>query len=424
MISLALTTALFTTYNWKFAPADGPLDNPLKGWAPFVVPQTKINVPYDMAYFNVSWKELEPTEGQFAFEQWEKSKWELPAAKGKRIVFRLILDYPGDPSGIPDWLLKKGLKSTPYTDHGGGNSPDYNNPYLQRGVLKLIQEMGKRYDASPRVGFIQLGTLGFWGEWHTWPRLEMFASEALQKQVVGAYQKAFPNKMLMARNPIQPVASFQGLGWHDDMIPQDTLGPEDWQFLPNMKANGQADSWTIAPRGGEMVPAEVKDYTTTKLGTTMRAIDEAHFSWIGPASPPLLEATPELTSNMNAMVRKMGYQYSLTSATTEVEGGSLTISLRGANQGVAPFYYPWKAQLVLVGKDNRPVQTSDTNWDIRSWLPGGFEAKAQVSTGQLKGSYRLALGIIDPLTGNPNIRFANQLQTIDGWAILGQVQIR
>jgi len=26
----------------------------------------------------------------------------------------------------------------------------------------------QRYDGDTRIGYIQLGLLGFWGEWHTW----------------------------------------------------------------------------------------------------------------------------------------------------------------------------------------------------------------------------------------------------------------
>ena len=56
----------------------------------------------------------------------------------------------------------------------------------------LISAMGKRYDRHPRVAFIQLGLLGFWGEWHTYPRNELFASEKTRRRVLEAYRKAFP----------------------------------------------------------------------------------------------------------------------------------------------------------------------------------------------------------------------------------------
>jgi len=33
----------------------------------------------------------------------------------------------------------------------------------------FIEAFGKRYDGDPRIGFIEVGLIGFWGELHTWP---------------------------------------------------------------------------------------------------------------------------------------------------------------------------------------------------------------------------------------------------------------
>lgn len=423
MITLALAALVGSTYNWKFAPADGPLDNPLKGWCPFVTEATKLDVPYTMAYFNVTWKDLEPEEGKFAFSEWEKSKWELPGAKGKHIVFRLILDYPGDGLGVPDWVIKKGVKLTSYTDHGGGKTPDYNDPKLLEPLLKFIKVLGERYHGNYRVAFIQLGTLGHWGEWHTWPRTELFASPETQKKVIGAYLKAFPSTHLMARNPVDPVDKFTDLGYHDDMIPQDTQGPNDWEFLSAMRIAGLMDGWQTKPRGGEIVPAELKSYATDRLGTTMKAIEDAHFSWIGPACPPLVAQTAELKANQERMVRKMGYTFQLVSAKVNSVVGQVQIDLNGVNTGVAPFYYPWKVKYAFLDIKNNPVAVRDANLDIRKWLPGPFRATSALQAPP-PGSYRLAIGIEDPYTNTPAITFANNLTVLDKWTVLGTVKVQ
>jgi len=92
-------------------PADGPLDNPLKGWCPY--PNAgPIYQPYSMVFQYISWRELEPAEGDFRFEEWEKS-WESEAAKDKHIVFRVYVDYPKKPSGLPEWLRTAGSRRGP-----------------------------------------------------------------------------------------------------------------------------------------------------------------------------------------------------------------------------------------------------------------------------------------------------------------------
>src|SRR5690606_5493694 len=96
-------------------PADGPLDNPLNGWCPY--PNAgPIHQPYSMVFQYRSWRELEPVEGEFRFEEWESS-WNSKAAKDKHIIFRVYIDYPKRPSGLPDWLRSAGVKETAYEDY-------------------------------------------------------------------------------------------------------------------------------------------------------------------------------------------------------------------------------------------------------------------------------------------------------------------
>jgi hypothetical protein len=65
---------------------------------------------------------------------------------------------------------------------------------------RLIGALGHRYDGNPRVALLELGLLGFWGEWHTWPRDELYARPDTERRVIDAYHRAFPHKVLMARH--------------------------------------------------------------------------------------------------------------------------------------------------------------------------------------------------------------------------------
>ena len=221
-------------------PAPGPLDNPLKGWCTYT--DGEISQPYTMVFRYISWAELEPRESVYRFAEWEKSAWEEPGAKGKHVVLRVYADYPGKPVGTPAWLLAKGVKTTPYTDYGGGQSPDYNHPAFVESMERLIQAMGARYDRNPRVAFIEAGFLGFWGEWHTYPHTGMFAWPETQARILSTIHKAFPTKMIMTRYPGGAAGAQDWLGFFDDLFPEDTDGPEGWQFLPTMEHSGRADN--------------------------------------------------------------------------------------------------------------------------------------------------------------------------------------
>ena len=50
------------------------------------------------------------------------------------------------------------------------------------------------------VARAQAGLLGFWGEWHTYPHSKWFASEATQRRVLGAFDRAFNATPVMTRS--------------------------------------------------------------------------------------------------------------------------------------------------------------------------------------------------------------------------------
>jgi hypothetical protein len=215
-------------------PAPGPLDNPLKGWCPYT-DAGPIRQPYSMVFLYAPWKDLEPEEGRFAFDRWETTAWSVPEAKGKHVVLRVTIDYPSKPSGLPGWLKDQGVKLTPYPDHSGGLSPDYDDPRMVTAMTRLIEVMGRRYDGDPRVAFIQLGLLGFWGEWHTYPQGKLYASPETERQVNEAYRRAFPRKILLARTASGFAGRQPWLAFHDDMFPEDTDNGQDWSFLAGLR---------------------------------------------------------------------------------------------------------------------------------------------------------------------------------------------
>ena len=116
--------------------APGPLDNPLKGWCPYT-DAGEITQPYSMVFQYVSWKHLEPHEGEYRFEEWEAEAWSVARAKGKHIIFRVYVDYPNLETGMPEWLVQQGVRMRRYKDHGGGLAPDYDDARRQPGDGKL-----------------------------------------------------------------------------------------------------------------------------------------------------------------------------------------------------------------------------------------------------------------------------------------------
>ncbi|UJR19942.1 hypothetical protein I4U23_023074 [Adineta vaga] len=74
-------------------------------------------------------------------------------------------DFRIDPSEEP-WLLEAAS--------GQGLFPDYNNETLINAMVTLIHALGQKYDGDNRIGFWQVGFLGHWGEWHTYPNANTY----------------------------------------------------------------------------------------------------------------------------------------------------------------------------------------------------------------------------------------------------------
>ncbi len=408
--------------------APGPLDNPLKGWCVYT-DAGKIVLPYSMVYRYVSWKELEPAEGRYAFEEWERKTWDVPEARGKHVVFRVYVDYPGKAPGLPPWLAAKGVRQTRYADHGGGLSPDYDDPNLVAGLARLIEALGRRYDNHPRVAFIEAGLLGFWGEWHTWPVEKLAPSKETERVVLEAYRKAFPRKVVMARLARDDAGRHDWLGFHDDLFPEDTDGDEPWTFLAALRRSGRTENWRRAAIGGEMVPNAARRWLGPDLDRTTEMIDRGHFSWIGPYGPALERSgSPEFRKRADALVRRMGYQFRIVEARhpAAIEpGGRFRFSLEIENEGVAPFYYPWPVELLILDRGRGVNGKIPIEVDIRGWVPGTNQVGVDLVAPELRaGTCTLALGIRDPWTGEPAIRFANNLRTAYGCALLSTVEVK
>lgn len=407
-------------------PAPGPLDNPLKGWCPYTN-AGEIHQPYSMVFQYGSWKQLEPSEGDFHFDEWEES-WNVKQAEGRHIIFRIYIDYPSRPSGLPDWLRKKGVKETPYQSYGGGMSPDYNDPQMIAAMQRLIAALGKRYNNHPRIAFIQLGLLGYWGEWHTYPESAAYASKDTERKIIDAYRTAFPDKSLMVRYSRDYSGQQSWIGFHDDMFPADTDNGEAWSFLAGLRATGRTKNFRQAVVGGEMEPHKASQWMGAGFTTTSEMLRRAHFSWVGPYCPALEISKDTLSlKRSQSLVRAMGYEYRLTEVRhpeSIAVGRPIRIHLKGSNDGVAPFYYPWRVQFALIDHNGKLADVEDTDWNIRSWQSGSFTEEATAEFSALPGRYQLAVGIQDPWKKRPAIRFANKLKVQNGWTIVSEITVK
>ncbi|MGB0578135.1 MAG: DUF4832 domain-containing protein [Limisphaerales bacterium] len=401
-----------------------PPDNPLKGFFPFSG-DFGDTFPHSMEWAHFPLRELMDGPDSFTFNQAFEPALEEIAGRGHQTVLRVHIDYPGQPSGVPQFLIDGGLKMTGYTDHEGGQSPDYSDEKLITALESFIAAFGKKYDGDPRIGFITIGLLGFWGEWHTFPHEDWFPDEDVENRILKAYNRAFKKTKLMVRRPAADSPNLP-IGYHDDSFAFSTLPTVEWHFVSLLRSAGLTNSWHTQPIGGELrpelqtniwmrpIPAEPKAEDFTEC---VRLTHASFLTTHRIFSTPLPD---EDRQRALEAAHSLGYEIHIAEVTIpEIRSGDpIEIILQVENRGVAPFYYDWEVQLEING------EIAKTDIRLSKVLPGNPalwrpSIKLQIPAGE----HAVRMRVVNPMEGGKQFRFANEEQKSDGWLELGTLTV-
>ncbi|MCJ7842314.1 DUF4832 domain-containing protein [Lederbergia sp. NSJ-179] len=477
------------TFNLNYAQA--PIDNPLKGFLPFSNAieeqfyedndgtwRTNVNqMPHSMEFFYIPLKDIMTDFNKFDWSTLE-SRIDDIASRGNQAIFRVYLDYPHKPSGIPQFLLDLGLETKDYDYYNNGGpdgtsvTPDYDDENLNIALLQFIEALGDKYDGDPRVGFIQAGLIGFWGEWHTYPQdgwtatgnwdgelaehedghaTDWMPSLANQEAIVEAFDDSFDKTRMLVRYPTDYNRDLN-IGYHDDSFAFQTLPPSfggmDWHFVGRLQANNVMDKWKTEPIGGEMRPEIQIDMWDNDppqyLGEPIegsqgedfyKSLELTHASWLkvqGIFQIPLEEDALERARQAS---RSLGYEYYVPTAYVSSDNGHLQAAIQIQNTGVAPFYYDWKVEIAARDKKGI-IKEWTTDWDISGVLPNDEETgdnkevllewSSDISVLN-NGPYDILVRVVNPLseiTSNAKaFHFANEEQEKNGWLKIGQIEV-
>jgi len=247
--------------------------------------------------------------------------------------------------------------------------------------VELINELGRVYDGDPRIGFIEVGFLGHWGEWHTYPDPSLFPDVKVQDRILLAFNASFTKTALLVRYPdvtgTQKPSSIR-IGFHDDSFGYDTLIADNWGFMQKMIYAGATQRWKDVPIGGEVYPpcqqcifdADPQGSCDTKPEkesfTQCAMTTHASWQWDSAAFVQGYSGANLKRALTGALL--LGYQYYISYINVEQKcqsstSGLLLITLNITNTGIATFYYP----LSLVLTSSKTVYTLYN--DLKSLLP-------------------------------------------------------
>jgi hypothetical protein len=134
----------------------------------------------DHLYLRLAWAFLEPEEGKFDWSYIDDIV-DKYVPMGFGISFRISCKetgnvneaVPTEINGIryatPYWVVKAGAKGIDRPQYGSPSwTPDWNDPVYLKNLDNFHKAFAAKYDGKPWVRYIDVGSIGDWGEGHTW----------------------------------------------------------------------------------------------------------------------------------------------------------------------------------------------------------------------------------------------------------------
>ncbi|MCR5719845.1 MAG: DUF4832 domain-containing protein [Lachnospiraceae bacterium] len=450
-------------------------NNPFKGWVGWGdINEGDIDtiaVDYNLMYVDIKWSELEKEKGVYDFESIEKQyqfdKWR---DKGARMVFRFVMDNPNyipenpdmERMDIPQWLYDELLEENAEDEGAGvfyngetilnllggiGFSPNYKSKLLLDYHRKAIEAIAERYDDPSICAYVEVGSLGHWAEFHTWPTgTGEFPNPELAQQYMQPYVDYFHNVKVGIRKPYA-LSKENNWGLYNDVfgVGSDGATPTflEWAATGNtdmpegteddIKASAMPEWWKLNYSGGEFSNGDFRiNAQDSTICAVLDQIRDSHTTWLGPCSGCDLKVGQEDNDkylyNAEVMFKTMGYRYNLVSITKDsvmAPGKSYDLALTWNNSGVAPIYYNCPVTVYLVNSDGESVASAICDGDTTEWLPGrsSCSASLEIPADLKEGEYTLAVKMV---TGDDNaqaISLAMEGQAEDGGYVLYPVNV-
>lgn len=435
------------------------IPNPLRGQYSFLSTDYAANAapsgwPLQDAYARYTWRQVEPTQGNYNFSVIEDALDAVEARKGKfgfRIMPLCIDCGASQNNALPDYLNTRPT-TWQYTSSGTTYSiPDWNDDFYLDRWEALMTALGNQFQDDPRLGYIDFGGYGTWGEQHTYPFSEEYpgpggqnnATLASIQRIYDAVIDNFPNTF-KGLNPTQmrdpdtqeisgplSVAAVNyalresmstslrrdciGGGW---WMQQATYLITDAAQTAAVSANTPpqyqpAERWKYAPMlsewcnnisPGSDVNADPNARSSFSEGLT--EVSDLHLSILSSGNwggSPNLSAYP--LAQQNAFItanKRAGYRYTVEQLSLPDEitaGDSLPISVNWRNANVAPTYNDWNVRYEVRDSGGTTVATQDASGlNLKALYPGQATSTnaLTVATASLApGDYTLAVRVSD-----------------------------
>jgi len=339
-------------------------------------------------YLRIPWSYIEPEEGKLNWSVLDSpaQRW---VARGRQIALRISCSESWMRYATPEWVEKAGAKGYNFrvgkgvVEDGPFWEPDFGDPVFLEKLDRFLAALAARYDGSPEVAFIDVGSLGVWGEGHTFHSSRRKYSAKVVRRHIDLHVKHFKRTLLAANDDFSfqeggdanlEYARSKGLTLRDDSI---CVQPPPRSYFHAQMAQAFWPDRAVILESEHYGPS-VRRKAWGDGSLYLKAIEEYHASYASIHWWPheFLEKNRDLVRRIN---QRLGYRLQLVEASwpTAVRAQSAwRFAAIWRNAGVAPCYGGGRVAVTL--KDARGGVAgvfADQGFDVRS-LPVGEPGKA------------------------------------------------
>ncbi len=459
------------------------LENPYKGWYHHLLDNgiNKYSIKNDSIfesfpgmdhlYLRLCWSYLEPQEGKFDWHYIDDIV-EKYVPKGYKISFRISCSETGSyPNSVgeeldgvqyatPSWVRRAGAKGTIVDRRNIFWVPEWGDPVYLEKLDQFHKAFAARYDDKSWISYVDIGSIGDWGEGHMSSSTNIPATMYEIKTNIDIWVKNYKKTQLIVsddllywgrtRNESEELLQYVAsnrisirddspmvLGYFRDYIKAWTVRSPHYfdplyiqmpivfelQHYPIVKRDG---NW-LGKNGADII--EEYGYSgATIMRNAIKTMRATYIGYHGYAEEWLID-NPDLTKELANLC---GYWYFPVRATfpSQISKGENEISIVWYNKGVAPAYNTFNLILRFESanlKDSFDVAVDSKNI---SWLPGLSKTEKyqiNVPSKVKEGKYTMKFRLVEQSKENTQpVDVGVKASVIDekGFIKIGNIQIK
>jgi len=364
--------------------------NPSKGWMTFqYLPRMEPRFPGTVAYSRFDWTDLEPLEGKY---NWHIIDTALTAwaNKGRRFAFRIMTSNPHSKKyySTPQWVFDKGCKGFEYVYENSitnANSKklkrievDYSDSIFLIHHTQFIKALANRYDGNKDIEFIDIGSYGLWGEWHT----RHSATYEVKRTIFNMYMNNFEETKLLALSLDAAILEYSiknSIGFRRDGIGL-LLDSIFWYDKKRYNHDLVLKAWKDVPVAMEWYSRFdiLESNAKCSFATGLRFMYDNHVTYI---LDNLGEVPDTILLELKKLGRKSGYNIVLEEIRHKSKvskGDNIFIEMKWINEGIAPNYQILELLIYLIERKSDKEYSVGNSTQIATWLPGNHLIKKTV----------------------------------------------